>query len=147
VAKCFPEGPALSLMVTIPFRIVPKARPRVGQFRTVMPSEYKQSLRDIGWLMVDARNRQCPKWPLDMSYSLSVTVWLPHAAAGDLDNLVGTIMDAGRGLLWKDDRQITEFTDTRKLILPVEPKVALVARTIPRRTGFEAPVFSQSRKV
>jgi hypothetical protein len=97
-----------------------------------MPARYKQSLRDIGWLMIEVRNKQRRLWPENVSYRLSMDAWLPRTTSGDIDNIIGT-----------DDRQVVGFDRCSKYLLPSEPKVVVEVRTSDKLTGFEAPSLSR----
>ena len=77
-----------------------KARPRsfMGQTRPYMPKEYK------AW-MKDCRAQLAEQWvdePLDYIHWMGVTFYGPRR--GDLDNLLGGVMDAGSSLVWVDDK-------------------------------------------
>jgi Holliday junction resolvase RusA-like endonuclease len=130
----------LKLRLEVPFVPTPKARPRVGEHGTVMPAAYKTSRQDLAWLLVDARNRLGP-WPMDKSYVVTYEVWLYRRDGGDADNLVGTLLDAGNGLLWRDDRQVTGLHVKR---YRGAPKVLIEVEVLEEPTGFEPPTPSTS---
>ena len=83
----------------LPLRPISKARPRSfqGQARPYMPAAYKQWIKDarmhLGEWWTDA--------PLDHVDELAVHFYGP--ARGDLDNRVGSLLDAMNGLVIADD--------------------------------------------
>ena len=84
---------------TLPLRPISKARPRSfqGQARPYMPASYKQWIRD-------ARMHLSEWWtdaPLEHIDELTVHFYGP--ARGDLDNRVGSLLDAMNGLVVVDD--------------------------------------------
>ncbi len=84
---------------TLPLRPISKARPRSfqGQARPYMPAAYKQWIKD-------ARMHLSEWWtdaPLDNVDELAVRFYGP--ARGDLDNRVGSLLDAMNGLVIVDD--------------------------------------------
>ena len=83
----------------LPLRPISKARPRSfqGQARPYMPASYKQWIKD-------ARTHLGEWWanpPLDHVDELAVHFYGP--ARGDLDNRVGSLLDAMNGLVITDD--------------------------------------------
>ena len=83
----------------LPLRPISKARPRSfqGQARPYMPAAYKQWIKD-------ARMHLSEWWtdaPLDHVDELVVHFYGP--ARGDLDNRVGSLLDAMNGLVVVDD--------------------------------------------
>ena len=77
----------------------PKARPRSAEGkRTYMPADYKKWIKEM-------RAQMAEHWtdhPLNKVNVLWVKFYGP--ARSDLDNLLGAVMDAGNGLIWRDDR-------------------------------------------
>jgi hypothetical protein len=53
-----------------------------------------------------------------------------------VDNLLGTILDAGTGIVWEDDRQVVTAT-VQKFLWDGEPWRAHVRVTVLADTGFE----------
>jgi len=60
-----------------------------------------------------AQTKKPKDWRMDSNYSLSVTVYTARDRVGDVDQLIGTIMDAGEGVFWQNDRLISEATIVR----------------------------------
>lgn len=80
--------------------LMSKARPRSfsGQKIPYMPAKYKKWKAEV--------RAQLAEWwvapPLDVVHVVSMRFSGP--ARGDLDNLMGAILDSGNDLIWKDDR-------------------------------------------
>ena len=77
----------------------PKARPRsVDGKQPYMPADYKRWVKEM-------RAQMAEHWtdkPLNTVNVLWCKFYGP--ARSDLDNLLGAVMDAGNGLIWRDDR-------------------------------------------
>ena len=77
----------------------PKARPRhVSGGPSYMPADYKKWIKEM-------RAQMAEHWtepPLPVVNVLWCKFYGP--ARSDLDNLLGAVMDAGNGLIWRDDR-------------------------------------------
>jgi len=96
----------------IPIPIVPKARPRVDRGGTHMPERYRQCVRDIGMILATVFGND-RGWPTHQAYAVELNVEVgPHG--GDVDNLLGTVLDAGNGIVWDDDRQVVVATVTKR---------------------------------
>lgn len=121
-----------SLQIDLPFAPIPKARPRVYANRTVMPQAYKSCRDTVSLIMLNARNRMKEPWPLDRSYQVDYVVRGPNR--GDIDNRVGTVMDAANGVLWADDRQVVRIIAEKQLS---KNSSATIIVTILESTGFE----------
>jgi Holliday junction resolvase RusA-like endonuclease len=112
-------------------RLVPQPRPRVlKRGAAYMDRDYVKCRDGLGLAMRCARPRG---WPLDASYALSVSAFCPKSTAGDVDKLLATVMDAGNGVLWQDDRQVTS-----SLINKTKGRAGVnVQVTVLDPTGFE----------
>ena len=86
--------------------IVPKERPRLGKsgnFYT--PSRTRASEQAVKAAILMALGRERP----EMTGRFVVTMEFV-GQPGDGDNLAKTVLDAGEGLLWEDDKQVGKFT-------------------------------------
>lgn len=54
-----------------------------------------------------ARLRALELEPLEGNVCLMVTLYMPDRRVRDFDNMVKHICDAGNGILWRDDVQVT----------------------------------------
>lgn len=105
----------------LPIPAKPKARPRVTRNGTFMPKDYQDWRREFANELVAAGAVLLDK-PCAItisagknSTSLEVhTVKREHSRSGlltgDVDNYLGGIMDAVKGILYLDDRQVHEAT-------------------------------------
>lgn len=75
-----------------------KQRPRFTGHTAYMDKPYKSWIKEMRALMAEHWTAE----PLETVNVLWVRFHGP--ARGDLDNLVGAVMDAGNGLIWRDDR-------------------------------------------
>ena len=84
---------------TLPLKPISKARPRSfqGQARPYMPASYKQWIKDARMYLGEWWTNP----PLDHVHELAVHFYGP--ARGDLDNRVGSLLDAMNGLVIADD--------------------------------------------
>lgn len=97
-------GPALlALEWTEP--PVPCPRPRRAPNGGVyMPKDYLLAKQALGIWLLQARNSRGLRLTED---ELGVACFF-FTNRGDVDNLLKTVLDAGTGVLWKDDRQVVE---------------------------------------
>lgn len=86
----------IELVVNMP--LYSKARPRVTARGTFMPKEYRVKQAE----MVRQLKEQWDGPPLEGPLRLEID--LRGEGRGDADNILGSLMDAGAGILWTDDR-------------------------------------------
>ena len=142
--------PVAQIEFFIPRHTVPKARPRVGRPRnsdgddtvvTYMPTEYVRCKKDM--IVIIMQELWKPewvksKWEKAGSYRLTIDVAVERANAGDVDNLMGTFMDAANGILWNDDRQVVDSHE-RKVLCPedMKPQSFVRVERLGSPSGFE----------
>lgn len=96
----------MRIMIQIPGPPVPKGRPRVTRFGTHTPSrtrEYEARVR----LAMEQAVAQCD-WPTDREYRVRIAVYRERRQ-GDTANFAASVCDAGNGVVWDDDRQISSL--------------------------------------
>jgi Holliday junction resolvase RusA-like endonuclease len=54
-------------------------------------------------------------WHKGATYALGVIAYVPDLRRRDVDNLLKSVMDAGNGIVWADDSQVTIATVAREL--------------------------------
>lgn len=116
--------------------IVPKERPRLGKsgnFYT--PRRTHDSEQDVKAAILMALGRERP----DMKGQFFVTMEFV-GQPGDADNLAKTVLDAGKGLLWEDDKQVSKFTVSKASGQSSWVKVTVRRMTVPEvvRTPLNA---------
>ena len=84
--------------ITLPLRLMSKARPRVTSRGTFMPKPYQQWRKECADLLKEAW--QLP--PLD--HPIAVEIDCYGTARGDIDNYMGALFDTANKILWVDDR-------------------------------------------
>ena len=118
--------------------MVPKARPKFDgrgrRPRTYMPagyrscaSSYRQQMRSA-WrrdpfgthrpLRVEVervvkRPKRRPSWCPPAVWTSGRGIYCP-ISGGDTDNTAGTVMDAGNGVIWRDDAQIVVLLSSKR---------------------------------
>lgn len=102
---------------------IPKKRPRVTRRGTFMPTEYvewkERIAEEAAVACAELADRGEP-WPADApAFRLVVKCAFPGAVHGDTDGLVGSVMDALNGLVWKDDKLVV---DQRGIKFQGEPR-------------------------
>ena len=120
-----------SFELSVPFALVPKARARVftkidGKIGAAQPAHYRRCLDDLSFLL---RAKRPTGWDLERTYAIAGVVYCDKTTEGDVDNLVGTIMDAGNDILWLDDRQVA-FAPVLKHVRSVGHKLPGVTMLI-----------------
>jgi Holliday junction resolvase RusA-like endonuclease len=108
--------------LTIPGNPVSKGRPRVGR----------------GWVHTPKRTRDAEEWirfwarkagirkPLRGPIHLDVAFYRADKRRADGDNLLKLLQDAGNGIMWGDDAQITSMS-VRKLLDHENPRTEVFA--------------------
>lgn len=139
--------------IKLPFKIVPKARPRVTENGTYNPKRYTSSKKNVA-LMVTQRltlHREAigrtlgMAWPKGNSYGIDLSVFLHSPTGGDVDGLVGNVMDACEGLLWMNDRQVVRVCVTKCIIPASEKPYAMMSVCLYQGTGFEAKAPTRAK--
>lgn len=75
-----------------------KARPRVTTNGVFMPKQYMVNRR----AMISQMKEQYEGQPLEGPLRLELNLF--GEGRGDADNILGSLLDAGNGILWVDDR-------------------------------------------
>lgn len=85
-----------------------KKRPRVTRRGTYAPdAEVEKATRAV--------LAQHAAEPLEGPVVLALGFWMPSLHRLDTDNLVKHVMDAGNGVLWRDDSQVVRLAGLRFL--------------------------------
>jgi Holliday junction resolvase RusA-like endonuclease len=67
-------------------------------------------------LLADRMAMALPRgWDGGATYALGVIAYVPDLRRRDVDNLLKSVMDAGNGIVWADDSQVTIATVAREL--------------------------------
>lgn len=118
------------VMFVVPGEPVPKQRPRVvtteaasGErttraFTPQRTKHYEVLVRDLAELACRSR--------LEGSVSVTLTVFSAHPTS-DLDNIAKSVLDACRGVVFDDDRQVDRLEVTRVRTFDGEPRVRVLA--------------------
>lgn len=111
-------GTLLALRFLVPGRPVPKERARMGwtrrRFRRVWytPEATREYARKAATYANQARGdwEYCHglRWPHDARYALTLTIYTRGLRRPDTDNVLKNVKDALQGVLWDNDRHITE---------------------------------------
>lgn len=105
------------LEIAIAGHAIPKARPRVTRRGTFMPAQYVEWRARIAEealvACAELADRGEP-WPADApAYCVRVHCAFPGGVHGDVDGLAGTVLDACNGLLWADDKLVTDLRTSK----------------------------------
>lgn len=80
-----------------------KMRPRKGKGGRMFQAEEDRDAEKL----TKARLRELAVEPLQGNLCLVVTLYMPDRRVRDFDNMVKHLCDAGNGILWRDDSQVT----------------------------------------
>lgn len=86
----------IELVINMP--LYSKSRPRVTTKGTFMPADYRKKQAE----MIRQIKEQWDRPPLEGPIRLEIDV--RGEGRADADNILGSLMDAGTGILWIDDR-------------------------------------------
>lgn len=84
----------------VPLPLQPKSRPRFGRGKAFKDSKYR------AW-MESCRAILAEWWtipPLQKGQVIALHLTFYGPGTSDLDNLQGAVLDAGKGVVWTDDR-------------------------------------------
>lgn len=99
------------MTITIDIEPVALARPRVNTTNRgrYLPAKSRRFLDDLHCLVRAAFRRQ----PFDKPLTVTLHFYRPRQTTaknfGDIDNLAKAVLDACNGVIWQDDRLITEL--------------------------------------
>jgi len=119
---------------------VPKGRPRMtrarfnevtGELRqgnVYTPARTRQAEENLGWVLKAARLR-----PEPVDHPCAMLVWFRTTySTADLDNMLKMVSDSANGILWVDDKQLTEV-HAHVLRRCTQPGTSLLIWTTNRR--------------
>ncbi len=107
----------------------PKARPCLRKFGNIYQPKDHTETALAQYMTAFMLERNILMIPRNIDIVMSAAIWITHLA-GDIDNILKAIMDAGNKIIYNDDKQITGFDEVRifrrapkgKVILKYEPK-------------------------
>lgn len=82
-------------------------RRRTGLGKSYNDPEYTAHKRNVGWLMLGAATAAQRTVMLQSKLSLQVDMFFATYRVQDADRVLNLILDAGKGLFWKDDTWTT----------------------------------------
>ncbi len=91
--------------LTIPFRPVPKGRPRKGRNGRMYTPKETRDYEDLVGMIA----RQHFKKPLDGPLAITMRFYVKGRRA-DCDNYMKSLLDGLNGVAWNDDRQIVKWS-------------------------------------
>ena len=112
-------------MITIPGKVETDHRARVTSRGTFMQKQYRAYMERARLVALSQRPRG---WAADGRYSVHVVVLEPDRRSRDLDNAAKGCLDAMRGVLWDDDRQIDRLVIERGEVSREQPCVIVAVR-------------------
>ena len=129
---------------------LPKPRPRVTRRGTFMPAAYtawRERVRDeAGVVFAELEDRGTP-WDADApSYAVGCSFYLAHGNAGDVDNLLGGVLDALNKFAWPDDRLVSDVFRLVRRVDALEPRVEVELRVGGVVDGWTAADEARSRR-
>ena len=102
--------------IKLPLRVIPKKRPIVTKYGTRMPEAYKAQ-KQLLQLKLRGFNKLHGEIEMDCLFifkkAKSNAKNKYSMPVGDVDNLIGAIMDACEGVLYENDRMVTEIASKK----------------------------------
>lgn len=99
------------------------ARPRHG--RPYLQDWAREWKRTVGNIAAAAKPSG---WPMDAKYSVEIRSWF-QTNASDVDGPVKLVLDALKGIAWRDDRQVFH-SPPWKAVDPVAPRLEVTIRVM-----------------
>ncbi len=127
----------MRFVLDVPVNPVPWERPAGGASR-YKRDRSRQFALDFQTALLTVRDR--PREPLEGDVAVTMRLYRNcgpgHRQRGDIDNLEKAILDAGNGVLWVDDVQVTHVTKSIEAAGPdVEGRVFLIVWSPPSSEG------------
>lgn len=121
-----------SLLVVVDAPPVPKGRARVvtlrsGKVAAFTPKRTYAASLQVGWLMKLAWRME-PDADSHFDVDMVFYVRSPKTR-GDLDNFVKLVLDAGNGVIWADDQQVT-VAKAQRLVDRKNPRTEIQIRRL-----------------
>jgi hypothetical protein len=125
---------AASFVVLGPPR--PKPRAKVTRFGNYLPKEYsawQSVVRDeASVVFAELADRGTP-WRADApAYAVGCRFFLARADGGDIDNLLGGVMDSLNKFAWPDDRRVVRVLRLEKALDRARPRVEVELHALDR---------------
>ena len=140
----------MQVVITIPFPIKPKERPRKGKYGNFYTPKGTESA--ISQLAMAACARVGGTWPTlsDVTATLAIA---GKRGRADLDNLAKGALDALNGIVYQDDRQVVELhvyritgTESQLTISEVECQEVVTPGDLPESSGPKAIASSKAKR-
>jgi len=111
----------MKLEIEVPLKPIPKARPRFfthkgklrvkGAYTPPLTKNFEQTVR---YYVLLAISRSDVEKANTLPCRLRIEFYRMDIGRTDIDNLLKSVMDALRGVLYKDDRQVVSLEATKK---------------------------------
>jgi Holliday junction resolvase RusA-like endonuclease len=109
----------IPVVFTVPGPPVPKGRPRMTRaghaYTPARTVAYEKLVRVCATGAMGGRD------PIEGRVDVAIDLFMPDRRRADIDNLAKGILDAGNGVLWRDDSQITQLV-LRRDVDPENPR-------------------------
>ncbi len=124
----------LLLKLAMPGDPLPAPRPRFGQGQAYNKKPYQIYRQALAWNL-RAAFQATPRLTLNGgTFGIKVAFYRRTRQRTDVDNLLKTCLDAGTGILWEDDSQVTEvFAQVH--VDRADPQVVLLVYRVPGPTA------------
>ena len=127
------------------FSIIPYVRmTQRGKFKSKQARKYMKNQKHLGWFLYEAT--RMAKWeatddPIRLMCVFNIS---KRASVKDLSNLVKAVEDAGNGILWEDDRFITQL-EAYKNKIDKEDSIFIEVKKIDRIYSKKSVWFSYDK--
>lgn len=111
----------------------PKPRAKVTRFGNFLPAaytEWRERVKDeAGVVFAELADRGEPWDATGSAYEVRCRFFVERMDRGDLDNLIGGLLDALNRFAWADDRLVVEVRGTKQLDKE-QPRMEVEIRTV-----------------
>ena len=107
-----------------------------GRILSFNDPKYEKNKAEVGWQLLRAIGPGRQGWWQRQRIRLTLTMWFPTHRTQDADRVLNLVLDAGKGVVWKDDTWVT-FEDGEIVLRPrldsANPRTEVVLEAIGER--------------
>jgi len=117
---------AIAIYITVPGKPVGKERPRMGKHGVYTPTKTKKFERLV---YVSALERRPWGWSREGRFDIEVSCYFPDLHRRDVDNVLKSVMDGMKGVIYDDDAQVS-VAKVKGMLDRERPRTEIIVRRL-----------------